>query len=107
MIKVVPIKGKGIGLVAVEAIPAGTRIVGGPVRLFPLGTASGTLFYDLVWRSGDNECLTLSAHTLCNDDPVSANCECELKDGWDTLKSKRDIKAGEELTLDYLREFGR
>lgn len=103
MFEVMPIKGKGCGLVARVAFNEGDELMRGPILTFPPGTTDGTPFFDLCWWADGQEHLTLAAHTLCNHS-VNPNCECKTENGWDILLAKRAIYIGDELTLDY-REF--
>ena len=100
MIKVVPIEGKGRGVVATRRISAGTVVSECPFLTFPLGSLDGTPIENHVWSDEDASYLSLGVITLVNHSE-SPNCISEIADGMDVLKTARAVGAGEELTIDY------
>ena len=107
LLKLVPIKGKGRGLVATRKIPKGALIEAAPV--IPMkkkdrpGKKSTLSNYPFEWPYPPYiECFVLGYPGLMNhsDEP---NCKCE-SDGEDQVMrvfAIKTIKPGDELTWDY------
>jgi SET domain len=105
MIRVVPVKGKGRGVLAVLDICASTTIEIAPVKPFKndFELCEELRGLPLEWKKDEGlDALAFGMVQFVNhsDDP---NCEidCNYADLTITLYAARDIKAGEELTIDY------
>lgn len=94
------IPGKGRGLVACENIPKCQIITYGPYMEVPRNSLKRGPLKNHYWSYAGKDYITFGAQTLCNHDD-NPNCFSDVDDRIDYLVSKRDIKDGEELTLDY------
>lgn len=101
MIEVRPSPGKGRGLFATQDIKAGTVLSKAPVSVLDDGC-----YYELddfIWQHDGDNMLTWGPQSFCNHDP-NPNCICAYADFVDYLISIKNIKAGEELFIDYGEE---
>lgn len=103
-VEVMPIKGKGRGVVARWPIKAGTLIETAPVKPFDFNQPMPDALADLPMAWTDTEdCITMGAVQFMNH---SDNPNCRLERDIEALTIKtyalRDIAAEEELTYRYL-----
>src|SRR4029078_13477883 len=89
---------KGRGIFATKDMPAGTVIEKAPLLYL-------SDLHNHVWDYDGRACIALGSHQLVNHDR-EANCTCECDGDFDLLIATRDIKVGEELTIDYIEHFG-
>ena len=104
------IPGKGRGVVATRAMPAGTEIVTCPVIVYDstdAGRIGKTRLGDYAFRFGEQtqrSCIILGVISLCNhDDEPNAELACREDDESMTLVAARPIAAGEEICIKYRR----
>ena len=104
------IPGKGRGVVATQAVPAGAEIVTCPVIVYDwtdAGRIQKTRLGDYNFRFGDQSrrsCIVLGVISLCNhDDSPNAELVCREDDETMTLVALRPIAAGEEICIRYRR----
>lgn len=104
------IRGKGRGLVATQALPAGTEIVTCPVVLYDwadAGRIAKTRLGAYNFRFGaqaQRSCIVLGVISLCNhDDEPNAELVCREDEEAMTLVALRPIAAGEEICIRYRR----
>ena len=102
MIKVVPIEGKGRGVVATEEIDMGTVLSVAPI----LEVVPNTSIQHHYWADWNGHemvyYLTLGVQTLVNHS-VDPNCISFMHEDEDFLVSIKRIDRGEELTLNYFK----
>jgi SET domain-containing protein len=98
MIEVRPSPGKGRGLFATVDIKTGTVLSKAPVI-----EIIGGQVLNYSWDHGDKTYMTLGVQSLVNHD-ANPNCICFLDGDTDYFVSTRNIKAGEELFIDYGEE---
>jgi len=104
MIKAAKLPGKGWGVIATRDIPAGTLISSAPMTPpFLTGSLDGTPLEDQPYEYDEtHECLVWGLNQLVNhDDKPNCRCNCDFENDHHQLFAARDIKAGEELTIDY------
>ncbi len=117
LLKVVNFDGKGRGVIAMEDIKKGEMIERSPVLVLPEGDRPNTdesiLFtYVFMWEKGTTEedlykrkgraGVTLGFTSLCNhSNTPNADFDRLIDEQILELFALRDIKAGEELTIDY------
>ena len=104
------IPGKGRGVVATRAVPAGTEIVTCPVITYDwtdAGRIEKTRLGDYNFRFGDQmqrSCIVLGVISFCNhNDTPNAEIVCSEDDETMTLVALRPIAAGEEICIRYRR----
>jgi SET domain-containing protein len=104
------IPGKGRGLVATQAVPAGTEIVSCPVIVYDwtdAGRIDKTRLGDYNFRFGEHaqrSCIVLGVISLCNhDDAPNAELICHEDEETITLVALRAIAVGEEICIKYRR----
>ncbi len=105
---VAPAKNKGRGVFTSEAIPANTIIEMAPVIVMSLKDRTfldQTLLHDYIFEWGyekDQCCMALGYVPLYNHS-YDANCDYEMDfdNSMISIKTMRDIKAGEELMINY------
>ena len=104
------IRGKGRGLVATQAVPAGTEIVTCPVIVYDrtdAGRIEKTRLGDYNFRFGEQaqrSCIVLGVISLCNHHDVpNAAIVCREDEEAMTLVAVRPIAAGEEICIRYRR----
>lgn len=100
MIAVTEIEGKGRGLVATQEIPQGETITWGPIKEVPKDSLAEGPLENHYWSKDGRDFVTFGPHTMCNHDD-NPSCESIIEGDLDILKSRRLIKPGEELTIDY------
>ena len=98
--------GKGRGVFAARDISAGTVISVAHSIPFPTDALDGTPIegHQFDYEQDDQDCIVLGVQQLINHaDPPNCRCEWEVVDGQRMHKvfTVRDIKAGEELSIDY------
>ena len=96
MIKVVPIEGKGRGVIATEEIQRATIISAAPI----LEVIPNTSIENHCWTHDGVTYLTLGVQTLVNHSDTP-NCISIAYKDYDLLVSIKRIDSGVELTLDY------
>ena len=104
----------GRGLVAATDIAAGTTIAVWPLLVFDAADpvwGTGSLIEHYVFELDDGFALILGEGSLLNHRRGDPNCAVELADETATVTSLRDIRVGDELTIDYAagdpdRDFG-
>ncbi|MGA0971553.1 MAG: SET domain-containing protein [Ilumatobacteraceae bacterium] len=104
----------GRGLVAATDIAAGTTIAVWPLLVFDTADpvwGTGSLIEHYVFELDDGFALILGEGSLLNHRRGDPNCAIELGDETATVTSLRDIRVGDELTIDYAagdpdRDFG-
>ena len=103
MIKVVPIEGKGRGLIATQDIPAWTVILKRPFVEMSVGALDGTPLEKHSWTQDGKTYLVFGEQSLINhpSNESLANCMTYFEGDMDVVETIRAVKAGEELTLDY------
>ena len=104
------IQGKQRGLVATQAIPAGTEIVTCPVIVYDwtdAGRIEKTRLGDYNFRFGERgqrACIVLGVISLCNHaEAPNAEVVCREADEAMTLVALEPIAAGEEISIRYRR----
>lgn len=101
-------KGKGRGVFTREKIPAGTRIEISPVLVLSYDdteVVDKTKLHNYIFLWGVREtrsCVALGYCSIYNHD-YNPNCEYEMDFDEDTMSiiTRRDIKKGEELFINY------
>lgn len=101
-------KEKGRGVFTKESIPAGTQIEISPVLVLSnsdTAIVDKTKLHNYIFLWGVREtrsCIALGFCSIYNHD-YNPNCEYEMDFDADTMaiKTRRDIKKGEELTINY------
>lgn len=101
-------KGKGRGVYTKEKIPAGTRIETSPVLVLTFDDTEivdQTRLHNYIFLWGAKEtrsCVALGFCSIYNHD-YSPNCEYEMDFKEETMSiiTRRDIKKGEELFINY------
>jgi len=98
--------GKGRGVFAVQDLAAGTIISVAHCIPFPTDALEGTPIEDhqFDYEQDDQDCIVLGIQQLINHaDAPNCAYEWETADGQRMHKvyTVRDIKAGEELSIDY------
>ena len=99
---------KGKGVFSAENIPANTTIEISPVLVLSAnerGIVEGTLLYNYIFEWGNNKkkaALGMGYISMYNHSYLS-NCEYEMDYAAATMsiKTVREIVAGEELTINY------
>ncbi|MBP9213480.1 MAG: SET domain-containing protein [Chitinophagaceae bacterium] len=99
---------KGKGVFSAENIPANTTIEISPVLVLNAnerGIVEGTMLYNYIFEWGNNKkkaALGMGYISMYNHSYLS-NCEYEMDYAAATMsiKTVRDIVAGEELTINY------
>ncbi|MDB5511533.1 MAG: protein-lysine N-methyltransferase [Enterovirga sp.] len=116
-IRVVPMGGRGRGIVADADIPAGALVERSPVLVIPPGDRAAVdptiiFTYVFMWEKGTSEedlyrhegrsAIALGYTSLLNHS-YSPNCDFvrHIDELVIDLVARRDIAAGEELTIDY------
>ena len=100
-------EGRGRGLIAVSAIPAGALLDVAPVIPMTAADAAapGTVLYDYPFRWDDPphvEAIALGAISMANHaTDANARFETDIPAKVVRLYALRDISAGEEVTIDY------
>jgi SET domain-containing protein len=98
--------GKGRGVFAARDIFAGTVISVAHAIPFPTDALDGTPIegHQFDYEQDDQDCIVLGVQQLINHaDAPNCRCVWEVVDGQRMHKvfTVRDIKTGEELTIDY------
>ena len=99
---------KGRGVFTSKKIPAGTTIEVSPVLVLTAKErkqVEGTKLYHYIFEWGDSRrqaCVAFGYVSMYNHD-YTANCEYEMdfEEKTVTVRTVRDIKKGEELTINY------
>jgi uncharacterized protein len=107
-LKVWPIKKKGLGIIATEAIKANEILEMSPVIIMTQRERElldQTLLHDyiFVWGQAQNQCCMAQGYISIYNHSYTSNCEyfMDFDANTITIKAVRDIDANEELTINY------
>lgn len=105
---IAPSKDRGRGVYTSKKIPLGTDIEISPVLEFSVKDRKqleGTLLYHYIfeWGSSHKKGALGMGYISMYNHSYSANCgyEMDFENGLMTIRTVRDIKAGEELFINY------
>lgn len=101
-------KGKGLGVFTKKAIPAKKIVERSSVLVFPpkerkLLEQTGLHNYIFEWAEDNKSCCVALGYLSMYNHSYHSNCEYEMDFDKKTMliKTVKDIKAGEELTINY------
>jgi len=105
---IAPTLNMGRGVFTSEAIAAGTVIEIAPVIVMTAGERKlldQTLLHDYIfeWNNGENNCCMALGYVPVYNHSYRSNCEYEMdyESQLISVKTMRDIVAGEELFINY------
>mgnify|MGYP001603891942 FL=1 len=105
---VAPAKNKGRGVFTLEAIPADTVIEIAPVIVMSQEERTfldKTLLHDYIfeWGNAKDQCCMALGYVPLYNHSYEANCDYEMDfdNKMISIKTMRDISAGEELMINY------